>query len=215
MKVEEVEPIEGRDLIDQLSDAAGPLVSEWLPLIATIVVGLVVVFVLWRLLARRRGRLAKPEMDLTIHLASLGTAGPPPGVAVLEHYNLPVRLAAVVVAPAGRVHPLPPPEQLHTVFEAVAPGLGQVVVSHDALIRRWPEQLSTTGFAHVLFRHAKLPGDAGKGTAWCSAAGVAKVEGHSVMIGLVMRSAHPNGLGQVIVEQETKWLDVLRVKPPQ
>jgi hypothetical protein len=202
-------------VIDQLNDAAGPLIGEWLPSIVAVIVVLIVIVVLWKLLARRRGSLPKPETDLTIHVASLGAAGPPPGAPVLEHYNVPVRLAAVVVAPAGRVHPLPPPDQLHKVFEVIAPGLAQVVVSHDALIRRWPEQLSTTGFAHVLFRYAKLPGDAGKGTAWCSAAGVTKVDGHSVMVGLVMRSDHPNGLGQVIVEQATKWLDVVRVKPPQ
>jgi len=215
MRIEEIEVIDGDNLLGQLNDVVGPTVSEWLPLIVAGLVGLVVVFVLWKLLAGRRRKLPKPEMDLTIQLAPLGEHGPPPGAPVLEHYNLPVRLAAVVVAPAGRVNPLPAPDQLHTVFEAMAPGLAQVVVSHDALIRRWPEQLSTTGFAHVFFRNAKLPGDGGKGTAWCSAAGLAKVEGHPVMVGVLMRSAHPNGLGQVILEQETKWLDVLRVKPAQ
>jgi len=152
------------------------------------------------------------EPVLTIDVAALGTGGPPPDGPVLEHYNVPVRLAAIVVAPAGRARALPPPEQLDAVFEAIVPGLSRVVAAHGPLVRRWPEQLSSTGFAHSFFRHAKLPGDGGKGTPWCSAAGTAKMHGQPVMAGLVMRSDEPNSLGQLVVEHETKWLDVLRIR---
>ncbi|MFH1924481.1 MAG: hypothetical protein ABIP48_31910, partial [Planctomycetota bacterium] len=213
MEIEDA-PAQGLDLIDDLNNVAGPLTGEWLPLAVVAIVGIVVFWIAWRLLKRRRGRLRRLEPDLTINVAALGTAGPPAGGFVLEHYNLPMRLAALVVAPAGRAHPLPPREQLGQVFEAIVPGLAQVVVMHDTLVRCWPEQLSTTGFAHSFFRHAKLPGDGGKGTHWSSAAGVAKVGGQSVMVGLVMRSELSNTLGQTIIERETKWLDLLRVKPP-
>ena len=158
---------------------------------------------------------AKPLQAVTIDVASLDTAGPPPGAPTLEHYHLPMRLAAVVVAPAGRARPLPPQDQLAGVFESIVPGLAQVVATHNALIRCWPEQLSISGFAHAFFRHVRLPGDGGKGTPWSSAAGLVKVRGQSVMAGLLMVGRQPNTIGQMIVEQETKWLDVLRVKPPQ
>jgi len=203
-----------RELLDTLGDATGPLAGEALRYTIVVLVVILAFWVVWKLLKRRRGRLRRLEPDLTINVAALGTAGPPAGGFVLEHYNLPMRLAALVVAPAGRAHPLPPREQLGQVFEAIVPGLAQVVVMHDTLVRCWPEQLSTTGFAHSFFRHARVPGDGGKGTQWCSAAGVAKVDGQSVMVGLVMRSELSNTLGQTIVEHETKWLDLLRVKPP-
>jgi len=210
----EVEQIQPGDLVDKLKDAAGPLAGEWLPYAVMAIVGLVVLLILLRLFKRRLGRLPRPEVDLTIDVASLGTSGPPPGAPELEHYNVPMRLAAIVVAPAGRAGRLPPPGQLGDVFEAIVPGLAQVVATHNTLVRCWPEQLSSSGFAHVLFRHAKLPGDGGKGTCWCSAAGVAKIGAQSVMVGLVMRSQLPNSLSQTIVEHEAKWLDILRVKPP-
>jgi hypothetical protein len=211
----ELDELQPGDLIDNLTNAAGPLVGELLPALVTLVIAIVVLYVVWRLVRRRRGRLPLVEPDLGIDVASLGTWGPPPGAPVLEHYNVPVRLAAIVVAPAGRARRLPPPEQLGGVFEAIVPGLADVVATHDTLVRCWPEQLSSTGFAHSFFRHVKLPGDGGKGTQWSSAAGMAKIRGQPVMAGLLMRSERPNSLGQFIVEHETKWLDILRVKPPQ
>ena len=211
----EVDQIQPGDLIDTLNDAVGPLAADWLIYVVAAIAAILASWIVWRLLRRRRGRLPRAEVDLTIDVASLGTAGPLPGASLLEHFSVPVRLAAIVVAPAGRARQLPPWGQLGGVFEGIVPGLAQVVVTHDTLVRRWPQQLSTSGFAHSFFRHAKLPGDGGKGTQWCSAAGVARVRGQPVMAGLLMRSELPNSLGQVIVEHESKWLDVLRVKPPE
>ena len=211
----EVEPLRPGELINDLKDAAGSLGGDVLRYAIVAIVALVALYLLWRLLRRRRGKLPLVEPDLTIDVGSLGTAGPPAAAPVLEHYNVPMRLAAVVVAPAGRARPLPPRDQLAGVFEAIVPGLAQVVATHDTLVRCWPEQLSISGFAHAFFRHVKLPGDGGKGTQWCSAAGLVKSRGQSVMAGLLMFSRQPNSIGQMIVEHETKWLDILRVKPRQ
>jgi len=208
----EAEPLPPGEVVDRLKDAVGTVPGDLLRYAIVLVVAVVVLYIVWRLLRRRRARLPVAEPVLAIDVASLGTWGPPPDAPVLEHYNVPVRLAAIVVAPAGRARKLPPPEQLDAVFEAIVPGLARVVATHATLVRCWPEQLSSTGFAHSLFRHAKLPGDGGKGTPWCSAAGITKMQGQPVMAGLVMRSEEPNSLGQLIVEYETKWLDVLRVK---
>jgi hypothetical protein len=212
--MEEVEPLRPGELINDLEDAAGSLGGDllWYALLA--IVALLALYILWKLLRRRRGKLPLVEPDLTIDVAALGTAGPPAGAPVLEHYSVPVRLAAIVVAPAGRARPLPPRDRLAGVFEAIVPGLARVVATHDTLVRRWPEQLSTSGFAHAFFRNVRLPGDGGKGTSWCSAAGLVKIRAQAVMAGLLMFSQQPNSIGQMIVEHETKWLDILRVKPP-
>jgi hypothetical protein len=201
--------------LDRLSRAFGPLAEELLPYVLAVLIAIVAFYLAWKLLKPRWGKLPPAEPDLTIDVTALSDEGPPPGAPVLEHYHLPMRLAAVVVAPAGRAGQLPLGEHLGDLFEAVVPGLAQVVAVHHALVRRWPRQLSTTGFAHAFFRHVKLPGKGGKGTRWCSAAGVARMEGRPVMVGLLMQSEHSNSLGQVIVQRETKWLDVVRIKPPQ
>ena len=201
--------------LQQLKESAGSMIGDLVYYAVVAVVLLVILYIVWEVLKGRRRKFPEQVPELAIDVMSLGTGGPPPGAPVLEHYNVPVRLAAVVLAPAGRVRQLPPFDQLGDVFDAIVPGLAQVVSTHKTLIRRWPPQLSTNGFVHSFFRHAKLPGDAGKGTCWCSVAGVAKREGQPVMAGLVMSTESPNGLGQAIVEQEAKWLDILRIKRPE
>ena len=182
--------------------------------VVAIVVAIVAVVLLlvWHVLGRRKQVVHERPAGLTVDVGSLGTAGPPAGPPVLEFYYVPVRLAAVIVAPAGRGHELPPINQLDAVFEAVLPGLSQVVAAHKPLIRRWPAQLSVTGFAHTFFQHVRLPGDGGKGSPWSSAAGVAKLKGHSVMAGLVLCTESATTHGQVTIDSEEKWLGILHVK---
>ena len=135
-----------------------------------------------------------------------------PAGPILEHYNVPVRLAAVVLAPTGRVLELPSIDQLPQLIDHIVPGLAQVMAAHRPLIRRWPSQLSAEGFAHAFFTQARLPGDGGKGTPWCSVAGRFKIHRQSLMAGLVMRAESNNNFGQSIIHKEHEWLGILRVK---
>ncbi len=200
-------------LIEQATNAAGGPLAGYLPYVVALAACLVVLYVVWKLLGRKPAKLPRARPDLTIEVDALRMGGPVPGTPRLEYYNIPVRLAAIVAAPAGRARPLPPLNELGALFESVVPGLAEVVATHGSLVRRWPEQLSTRGFALSFFRNAQLPGDAGKNTPWCSAAGAARFEGQAVMVGMLMESAEPNAIGQFIVEHETKWLDLVRVKP--
>ena len=129
--------------------------------------------------------------DLKIDVVTLGEQGPPHGPPVLEFYNLPVRLAAVVFVPAGLGRELPPAEQLPPLLDAIIPGLDKVAALHGSVVRRWPKQVSATGFAHLFFSNAKLPGTGGKGTPWSSVAGVFKYQGNPVMAGLVLSPKSP------------------------
>ncbi len=186
--------------------------SDDLLLYAGLAAVVVVAFVLLRkILRRRRRELLPPAPDLAIDVAALGTAGPPAAGPILEHYNVPVRLAAVVVAPTGRIPELPP-EQLPALIDHVVPGLAKVVAAHRPTICYWPPQLSAEGFAHAFFAQAKLPGDVGKGTPWCSAAGRFKVRRKSLMVALVMRAESANNFGQSIIKKEHEWLGILRIR---
>ena len=148
-------------------------------------------WIAWRLLRRRRKVRPRLAPDLRIDIAALGENGPPPGRPQLEFYNLPVRLAAVVLAPVGLERELPGDDRLAAYFDSIVPGLDQVVRRHKPLVRRWPNQVSTRGFANVFFANARLPGTFGKGTPWSSVAGVFRVEEQPVMAGLVLSRCDP------------------------
>jgi len=198
--------------MDELLNKASDLLSGGA---ATYAVGalvlLVALVVLWKLVAGRKPKAPAPP-DLRIDVMALGAHGPPAAGPVLEFYNTPVRLAAIVLAPAGRVRELPPFDRLGDVFDAIVPGLASVVAAHKPLVRKWPPQPSTRGFAHQFFAHARLPGDAGKGTPWSSAAGVLKIEGQATMAGLVLRTEATSSHGQEIIESPEQWLRILSVR---
>jgi len=200
-----------KEFWSKVAEAAGPAVADLLKWVALGVLVVVVLYVVWRFLRRPKGRLPQQVPDLAIDVMALPTTAPPEGAPKLRYYGVSVRLAALVLAPAGRVRDLPPLNQLGDVIDAIFPGLARVVATHRTLVRRWPAQLSVHGFAHQFFTYAKLPGQGGKGTPWSSAAGVFKMEGQAVMAGLIFRAEGPANLGQIIIEREAQWLDILRI----
>jgi hypothetical protein len=195
-------------LTNFLHAAAGGTLAYIVPLAAAVVV----LWTVWRLLRRRKPGVRPLPADLKVEIEALGDQGPPPGPPVVELYNLPMRLAAVVLAPAGLGRELPPDDQLLPLLESIIPGLDKVAELHRPLVRRWPNQLSANGFAHLFFNNARLPGTGGKGTYWSSVAGVFKVRGQPMMAGLVLRAEKPNSLGQTIIDAEHQWLGCLRVR---
>lgn len=178
------------------------------------VVGLLILVavVLWLIRSTRRQPARTPEMDLTIDVERLSPEGPPSEGPVLEFYGMPVRLAALVLAPAGRHAHLPPEGQRGGVWDDLTPGLSSIVASHRPLIRPWPSQLSTQGFIHAFFNHVHLPGDQGKGTPWCSAAGRFDAGDQQFLAGIVCAAEKPNSLSQVTITNVGQWLEVVRVK---
>jgi hypothetical protein len=174
--------------------------------------GLLLLALIRRVLSRRR-RKAPPEMpDLALDVGSLGEQGPPEGSPFLEFYHLPVRLAAIVLAPVGHLRDTPTDEELPEAIDSIVPGLKEVAARHGPTIRRWPRQVSPRGFAHAFFRNVRLPGDGGKKTPWSSTAGVFRYDDQPMMAGLVLRAEEPNRHGQYIMQYEEQWLDILRVR---
>ena len=172
----------------------------------------VVLLVVWRIFRRRKPAAIPSGPYLAIDVTALGQEGPPAGPPVLEFYNLPVRVAAVVLAPVGQMRTLPPPAELPKVFDAIVPGLDRVAALHKPEIHGWPTQVSSRGFAQRFFANVRLPGDGGKGTPWSAAAGVIKLRGQPLMVGLVLCAAAPNSFGQTTLDREEKWLGCFRVR---
>lgn len=179
---------------------------------AVVVVLVVLLAIVLRLLRKRRPSEAVTEDDLSIDVETLGMAGPVPAGPRLEYYGTPVRLIVLVLAPAGRGVEIPPNEQLRDTVEYLMPGLSEIIDLHQPILRRWPLQLSSQGFAQAFFHNVALPGEYGKGTPWCSAAGKFEFADGHLLAGFVCQAEKPNTLSQVIVEHVGKWHDVLRVR---
>ncbi len=176
-------------------------------LLLVLVIGVAVGF---RCLFGQKKAVSAPPALTPVDCNALSSAPPAKERIRVEVYNVPVRIAAVVIAPAGRDTMLP--ADIPKLLDQLAPGLGTVCEKDRPSIVRWPAQLSTQGFSRAFFMNAPLPGDQGKGTPWCSVAGRLEERDVSALIGLVLHAAGPNSLGQIVVERATQWLDVLRIR---
>ena len=189
--------------------------SPWLTLIGVTLATVVLLWVCWsryRSDAFRRPR--QIEFD-TVNWAELNNQAPPTDGPLLEAYHVPVRLALLVVAPAGRQAQLPSADRMESLVEQIIPGLSDVVRQHQPKFSRWPQQLSSEGFVKSFFAHVDLPGNhGGKGTHWCAAAGRFEANGQTYLAGLVCRAIRENSLGEFTIEHPGKWLDVFRIRTP-
>jgi len=194
-------------LAQVLPDAVSGIRPFWVVIGAILLIAVILVV---RMLLLRRKKPLPPEPDLRIDVDTLHPE-PPPESPRLEFFGLPVRLVVLVLAPAGRDSYLPPEEQRNDLFESIVPGLAEVVRTHQPLTVTWPSQLSTQGFIHKYFQNVRLPGDRGRRTPWCSAAGVARCSGRAFLIGMTFWAARPNHFSQEAIQHEGDWYRVLRV----
>jgi hypothetical protein len=150
------------------------------------------------------------DRSLVLDLGLLPTAQP--GQTRLTVYHVPVRMAVVVIAPLGRESDPPTHSDVPTLLDHIVPGLASVLTHDQTIVKIWPRQLSATGFAPTLVRHAPLPGGRGHATPWCLVSGRTTFDGASFAIGLALAATTPNNLGLIVVESEHQWLDVLRMR---
>lgn len=169
-------------------------------------------FLILRLFRKRPPSQSDQRDELAIDVAALPADPPPKDGPQLEFYGTSVRLAVMVLAPVGRGGEIPAPADLASVLENLLPGLQEIVVRHQPQVVLWPNQLSSQGFLQAFFNLAALPGDHGKGTPWCSAAGKFEGGGQQYLAGLICCAAGPNSLGEMTVDKPGQWLSVLRVR---
>lgn len=176
-----------------------------------LVLAVIVSFVLGRLRRRAPAETQDPALK-EIGIAALPGGGPGDSFPRLEIYGTPVRLAVVVLAPVGRQGRIPPAELLPMVWECLVPGLSVMVERDTPLVRFWPAQLSTQGFAQLFFHHLGLPGDRGRGTPWCGVSGKVDWGGKSYLVGIAACGDGPNGLAAISLQHQGQWLDAVRIR---
>ena len=168
--------------------------------------------VAWKSLRRKKPLAERTPPNLSIAVANLDPTGPQGLHTYLEVYCVPLRLAVLVLAPAGRGNRLPAAARIPAVIETLIPGLATIYQVHAPLLRLWPAQLSSHGFTNSFFSNVKLPGDHGKGTRWSSVAGKFAPFDHQYLIGMLCVADSENGLGELTIEHPGQWLDIVRVK---
>ncbi|MDA7951026.1 MAG: hypothetical protein MPJ24_06005 [Pirellulaceae bacterium] len=172
-------------------------------------VGLLVYFLFFH---RKREEASSFQFE-PLDLHALPQQGPPKTNYQLEFYNVPVRVAVLVLAPSGKNRPLPNDEaDLRKMVDHLLPGLVNVLDLHQPKLVYWPAQLSTRGFTEIFKQYASLPGNLGQGTPWCTIAGRFEAVGTPYLAGFVLRSEEENGLSHFPIERSLQWLDVLRIK---
>ncbi|MBC8351898.1 MAG: hypothetical protein H8E66_07905 [Planctomycetes bacterium] len=180
---------------------------------ALVAVLLLVIFVVLLFVLRRGPALPEPKpIDLKIDVASLNPSGPSIEVPLLTYSGKPVRLAALVVAPVGRSGAIPEADRLLDAVDQLIPGLVEVISTDDPMVKFWPGQLSTHGFAHVFFRNVKLPGARGVGTPWCSVAGKFKAGGQQYLAGMLCNAGGLTELSEIAVDDNEQWARILEVR---
>lgn len=193
---------------------AVPFDHPLLLLAAAFGVGLLVIvviaFVLVQLFSKPKQKAKEPPKTL-YDFAAQPPLPPDMSRPHVEIYGTPMRVLLVLLAPVGRTSQLPVDGQHRQVLEGIDHQLADVVTRDGANVERWPAQLSAAGFCQAFFNQTAMPGK-GKGTPWCAAAGKVDNFGTPILVGMIFVAAEPNGLGEILVEHEGKWRDVLRVK---
>jgi len=189
-------------------------------LIVAVVVGFVclltlltlVALVVWLMVRRKPQPVSIKKIDRTIDVSALNLSALANGAPQLEYYGCQVRLAILVLAPVGRDGSIPEEAQLPELLQQFVPNFLQVVVSHQPELHFWPAQVSQAGFSNAFFGRIPLPGNQGKGTPWCGIAGRFTALDQPYLAGIICHGENATGLGQLVIEHEGKWRDVLRVK---
>lgn len=164
---------------------------------------LVVLFVLFKIMF---GKKKHPNLEQGMG-ENLASYPPPPAVTgpkQLTINGIPVRVRLVVLAPAGNQQQVSADEATDKLND-VLKGLGSLIKSDKPRIKIWPAQLSIPGFAPTFHRLVKVPTNE-----WIKIAGVAKVGGKPMLVGLAVLADEPNDVGELKLDH-MDWAETLQL----
>lgn len=172
------------------------------------VAGLFALFVIFKLLT---GKKKHPNLEKGMN-ENLADFPPPPsatGPKQLQINGMPVRIRLVVLAPAGHQQSVSA-DEAPEILDTVVRGLGGLLKFDKPRVKVWPAQLSLPGFAPTFHRLVKSP-DAGKPKSeWVKVAGVAKVGGKPLLVGLALLAEDVCKIGELKMDH-SDWGEMLQV----
>ncbi len=197
------------DMLKNVTDSLGSGTLTYLALAAG---GVVVLWIVWRLLGRRRKAAGAVAARLERRGGCAG--GPRPARRPAHARTLqPAGAAGGRGAGTGGVESGTAPgrpARSAAGGDRTGPGQSGGLASATDSPLAEPGQ---RGASPICFSVTPdCPAWPARGRFWSSVAGVVKVGQQPVMAGLVLRAAAPNSLGQTVVDAEHQWLGCLRVK---
>src|SRR5262249_22557268 len=140
-------------LNDMLPEAARDILANGGWYVVVGLVGLVVLWWVWKFLGgllgplfrRSRKFTPRPKGEIEVGLTNLPLPAGKPGLRRLTVDGVPVRVRLVVVAAAGKELQINA-AAVDKILDRVLPGLGGVANQDRPAIRIWPPQMSYQGF---------------------------------------------------------------------
>ena len=179
--------------------------------------GLILLLLLYAILERTgrlifgRRKTASNQGDrLRENLADYPPPTGSPGPRRLLIEGWPARIRLVVIAPVGKENPIAVSD-VAPILDQMFRGLGEVLKNDQPLIRIWPPQLSSQGFAPTFHRLVHKPEPEGQPSHWVLVAGQTPSRPRPLLLGLALWADEANTLGRLTLEPG-QWLGVLSVR---
>lgn len=163
---------------------------------------------LWKALRRKSTGRKKPVALNTVNLGEIPRSGASQGNRNLTVRQMPARLRAVVLAPAGS-----DAGELHrgmaeAVLDQAVPGLGDIADHDNPQVTLWPRQYSLDGFQQAFFSHVTRPDGDHKRSPFVLLAGPITMGRFSIHAGLALECAETCALGNIRVGKD-KWAEAV------
>lgn len=163
---------------------------------------------LWKALRRKNTGRKKPVALQTVNLGEIPRLTSSQGGRKLTVRQIPARLRAVVLAPAGS-----DAGELHrgmaeAILDQAVPGLGGIADHDNPQITIWPRQYSLDGFQQAFFSHVNRPDGDHKRSRFVLLAGPITMGRFSIHAGVALECGDTCALGNIKVGKD-KWAEVI------
>jgi hypothetical protein len=172
--------------------------------------GLVVLFILYKVLFGKSNTIPDQRKSLRENLADFPPAPNKPGPRLTVN-GIPVRVRLVVVCPTGAASDRIATDDLGELLDEVLQGFSGILDRDKPRVKVWPPQLSVTGFAPTFHQVVESPDPEGAKSPWILLAGPARAGGKPMLLGLAVYAETAVKLGRMTL-QGKDWQETLRIE---
>jgi len=163
---------------------------------------------LWKALRKKNTGRKKPVELQAVNLGDIPRSGASQGSRMLTVRQIPARLRAVVLAPAGS-----DAGELHrgmteAILDHALPGLGDIADHDNPQVTMWPRQYSLDGFQQAFFSHVTRSEGDHKRSRFVLLAGPITMGRFAIHAGLALECGETCALGNIRVGKD-KWAEAI------
>lgn len=163
---------------------------------------------LWKALGRKNSGRKPPRALETINLADIHRSEATQGNRRLTVRQMPARLLAVVLAPAGSDAGELHSGMVEAILDHAVPGLGGIADNDNPRVFLWPRHYSLDGFQQAFFSHVTRPQGDHKRSKYVLVGGPITMGRFSIHAGLALECPETCALGNIRVAKD-KWAEIV------